>query len=76
MKPVSSSISSTRLEDLFSSLKDFEEILIDARMNASTDFEEGFVRTTQANYDQYSGRMFWSEKQDQILRSIAGPEDY
>ena len=66
----------TKVEDQYKSMSDFEEILEDAVMAASTDREEEFVKKAKQNYDAYGGRMFWSEKQDRWLRSIAGAEDY
>lgn len=65
-----------KLEDHYRSLTEFEEILEDARMQASNDREVQFVKDTQAKYDDWGGRMFWSEAQDLWIRRIAGADDY
>lgn len=67
---------SGRLEDQYKAMKDFEEILEDARMAADSDVEEKFVSETKVKYDKWGGTMFWSEKQDRWLRVIAGADDY
>lgn len=65
-----------RLIDHYSkSLHEFEVILDDARMSASTNKEEDFVKQAKQKYDEYGGRMYWSEAQDRWLRVIAGPDD-
>lgn len=66
----------TRLREFYTSLADFEVLLEDARMNANTQWEEDFVRDVGVKYKAQKFDMFWSEKQDQKLRAIAGPEDY
>lgn len=65
-----------RVGERYKVMSDFEVLLEDARMAASSDFEEEFVAQTKENYNQFKAKMFWSEKQDQLLRRIAGPEDY
>lgn len=75
MKSIAAVTSSPRLEDLYSSITEFESTLEDARMNARTDWEESFVKQAKEKYAEFSGRMFWTEKQDDILRKIAGPDD-
>lgn len=65
-----------RVEDSYKQVSEFEVMLEDARMAAATDFEEEFVAQAAENFKQFKAKMFWSEKQDQLLRRIAGPEDY
>lgn len=66
---------SKQLVDHYNSMSEFEVILEDARMSASNDKEEEFVAQTKKKYNDWGGGMFWSEKQDRWLRSIAGAED-
>jgi len=68
-------MSSGKLHDMYESMSEFEVMLEDARMSASSDREEEFVAKAEANYTIYGGRMFWSEAQDRWLRSIAGDDD-
>lgn len=75
MKKVSSEFHTPRVGDLYDSEHDFEVILEDARMNASTPWEEEFVKKAKESYEAHASLMFWSEKQDDILRKIAGPDD-
>lgn len=63
-----------KLFDKYPSISDFEEILEDARMAACNDTEESFVAETIKKFESWGGRMYWSEKQDNWLRKIAGTE--
>ena len=51
---------------------DFDSLLADANMNASTDWEEGFVSDILDRYSEYADTMFISTKQIEILERIAG----
>lgn len=55
----------------FDSVSDFEVLLDDARMAASNDWEESFVRNVKWRYDQYGGNTFLSDKQLAALEKIA-----
>lgn len=68
-------MSDDRVVDMYPCITDFEDILEDARMSACNDKEEEFVKSTKDKYQQWGGRMFWSVKQDQWLRSIAGDDE-
>lgn len=45
-------------------------------MGAENNFQEEFVKDVAENYRLFGARMFWSEKQDALLRKVAGPEDF
>lgn len=64
-----------RLQDRYPNISKFEIILDDADMAASGSKEEDFVLSVKLKYQSWGGRMYWSDKQDKWLRSIAG-EDY
>lgn len=57
--------------DRFDSSSEFEALLDDARMAASNDWEEAFVRSVKSRYDQYGGNTFLSDKQLAALEKIA-----
>ena len=52
-------------------VEDFDEILSQAEMNASTGFECDFVNDIREKYDNYESEMFISEKQISTLEKIA-----
>lgn len=64
-------MASTKVVDLYPSHDEFEERLENARMAASTDWEEDFVKTAISKFEKFGNSMFWSEAQDGILRKIA-----
>ena len=66
----------SRVLDKYESMSEFETVLEDARMQASNDWEEDFVKKAKENYAQYGMGMFWSEAQDRTLCRIAGPDDF
>lgn len=66
----------TTVFDRFVDLDDFECLLDDARLQASTDWEVSFVKDLASRFSKYKGAMTLSDKQEQTLRDLAGPADF
>ena len=66
-------MSCDKVQDCYSD-DEFEEILSEAEGNASNDFEIGFVTDMRDKFEEYGKRMFISERQREILESIANDE--
>lgn len=64
-----------KLHDRYESIAVFEELLEDARMNADSDWAESFVAQISEKYKAHGGGMFWSSRQDEVLRKIAGNDE-
>lgn len=62
----------SKLEDSYTNLSEFETLLDDADMQASTESEVDFVEQSKEKYRKWGGTMFWSDKQDTWLRKIGG----
>lgn len=60
--------------DHFPDIDDFEELLEDARMAASSDWEETFVADMKAKYEQYGEDMFISNAQLDKLNKIVNED--
>lgn len=52
-------------------LKEFKQLLSDAEVNASTNWEMDFCADIRERFDVYQGTMFFTDRQDEILRRIA-----
>lgn len=59
-----------KLNERYQDLVVFEEMLEEARMAASNDWEESFVRDMAKRYDRFGGDTFMSEKQLRALVRI------
>lgn len=57
--------------DRFDSASDFEALLDAARMAASNDWEESFVRNVKQRYERFGTDTFLSDKQLAALEKIA-----
>ena len=62
------------IADMFDSLTEFEDLLGEAEDNASSAWEMDFVDSIREKFTEFAGKMYLSEKQEAILRRIAGAE--
>jgi hypothetical protein len=51
---------------------EFLDLMSMAEENAKTDFDLEFLNSLDYKYDEYGAEMFFSEKQEMVLRRIAG----
>jgi hypothetical protein len=51
---------------------DFGDVLWIAERKARTPWEKQFVADLQDKFDEYGDRMFFSDRQDEILQRITG----
>lgn len=61
------------IEDLYEE-DEFAGLLEDARMNASSDWDESFVASMKERFDKYGRSMYISESQSKQIARIAGVE--
>jgi len=61
-----------KAEDVYTDSDELESLLEDARMNASTDWEESFVADMKERFEKYGMGMFISDAQQKHLERIAG----
>jgi hypothetical protein len=64
----------TIITDLYDGTSEFEDLLSLATDNAVTQWEQEFCSDLSDKYDQYGDQCFVSERQDEILRRIAGDQ--
>lgn len=58
------------------SKSEFERLILEAKYNAETDWEEAFIRDLTKRYDKFGVETLLSEKESEILKRIAeGDED-
>lgn len=62
----------SRVKDLYPKITDFDRLLEDAALNASTEWEMEFVDNMTGKYDTFGGEMFLTEAQHDKLRQVAG----
>ncbi|MBP8789661.1 MAG: hypothetical protein KBH41_19790 [Azonexus sp.] len=63
-----------KADDIYTDSDELEGIMEDARMNASTDWEESFVADMKERFDKYGMGMFISDAQREHLERIANDE--
>ena len=63
-----------KADDIYTDSDELEGILDDARMNASTDWEESFIADMKARFDKYGMAMFITGAQQEHLERIASDE--
>jgi hypothetical protein len=61
-----------KAEEIYTDSDELESLLEDARMNASTDWEESFVADMKERFEKYGMGMFISDAQQKHLERIAG----
>lgn len=63
---------SSKVEDMFDDVQDFEDLLAAAEREAETGWEIDFVADVALRYAEYGGAMFLSDRQREMLEEIAG----
>lgn len=64
----------TAITEKFDTVEDFGLLLNDARMQASSDWEEGFIDDLLDRFERFGSAMSISDKQLEIIRRIAGED--
>ena len=62
------------IADMFDSETEFEDLLAEAEERAESRWEMDFVDGLRERFTGYGEKMYLSEKQEEILRRIAGEE--
>lgn len=62
----------TTVADEFDNVEDFDALLNEARMQASTDWEEDFIADLLDRFERFGSAMSLSERQLETVRRIAG----
>ena len=62
------------VSDIFDSVTEFEDLLSEAEESAGSEWEMDFVDSIRERFTAYGEKMYLSEKQEEILRRVAGDE--
>ena len=62
------------VSDIFDSVTEFEDLLSEAEESAGSEWEMDFVDGLRESFAIYKEKMYLSEKQEEILRRVAGDE--
>lgn len=60
------------IQDMFDSTTEFEDLLSEAETQAESAWEMDFVDGLRDRFTEYGEKMYLTEKQEDILRRIAG----